>query len=310
MRVSVVIPVYNGEEHLREALESVFGQTHRALEIVVVDDGSTDGTNSLLEDYTDRVLVIHQENAGVSRARNRGVEASSAPLVAFLDQDDLWYEHKLERQVEVFSARPGVSFVYSDLDVIDASGRVSTPRASRSAWARALEWICPLIGGGFHPFPSTVMMKRDVFLQHGGFCSDFVKNLHEDVEFWARLSLAMELTFIDEPLVKYRYEEGKWGREGEDAEGLYQNTVILCRSLMRIHGGDRGMRRYIGRILRHERRKKAVRLVEAGRAAALRGDRREARRCFREGWGVYRGSWVMSGYVRSLAPSRWYGRLF
>ena len=115
--VSVIIPAYNAEAFIGDAIESVCRQSFGAEEILVVDDGSRDGTAGRAGSYP-RVRVIRQENAGVSAARNRGIREASCPLVAFLDADDAWREDKLSKQVETWA--PG-RFVFSDRTATDAA---------------------------------------------------------------------------------------------------------------------------------------------------------------------------------------------
>jgi glycosyltransferase involved in cell wall biosynthesis len=104
--VSCIVPVFNGEQYLREALESVLAQTYRSLEVIVADDGSTDGTAAIVASYGDRVRHLRQDNAGAPAARNLGLQAARGDLIAFLDADDLWQQDKLARQVARFAARP------------------------------------------------------------------------------------------------------------------------------------------------------------------------------------------------------------
>jgi glycosyltransferase involved in cell wall biosynthesis len=106
--VSCVVPVFNGEAYLREALDSILGQTYPHVEPIVVDDGSTDGTEAIARAYGDRVRYVGQANAGPAAARNAGIEASSGDLVAFLDADDLWHPEKLRLQVARFDERAGL----------------------------------------------------------------------------------------------------------------------------------------------------------------------------------------------------------
>src|SRR4029079_2498347 len=103
--VSVIVPVYNGERYLREALESVFAQTYRAIEVIVVDDGSPDDSGTIGQSFPE-VRYIHQTNQGVAAARNNGIEAARGEFFAFLDQDDLWVPEKLNVQVEYFLGHP------------------------------------------------------------------------------------------------------------------------------------------------------------------------------------------------------------
>jgi len=104
--ISCIVPVFNGERFLPEALESIWKQTYFPLEIIVVDDGSTDGTPKIVNRYRDRVRYLKQENAGPSAARNSGIGAARGEFVAFLDVDDLWLPAKLTRQMAQFQSRP------------------------------------------------------------------------------------------------------------------------------------------------------------------------------------------------------------
>ena len=106
MDVSCIIPCYNAERFLGEAIESVIAQTLSPAEIIVIDDGSTDGSAAVAARYADRVEYLRQENAGPAAARNRGIELTHGNFVAFLDADDLWHPEKLERQAAKFTARP------------------------------------------------------------------------------------------------------------------------------------------------------------------------------------------------------------
>jgi len=108
--VSVVMPAYNSEKYISEAIESVIGQTYANWELIVVDDGSTDGTRRIVDRYIrdgGRIRYIHQKNSGPSAARNRGIEASNGRYIALLDSDDIWYVDKLEKQMNFLAANPG-----------------------------------------------------------------------------------------------------------------------------------------------------------------------------------------------------------
>jgi glycosyltransferase involved in cell wall biosynthesis len=104
--VSCIVPVFNGERYLREALDSILGQTHRALEIIVVDDGSTDGTAAIVAGYRESVRYRWQPNAGPATARNTGIRAAIGEFIAFLDADDLWHPKKLATQLDGLAERP------------------------------------------------------------------------------------------------------------------------------------------------------------------------------------------------------------
>lgn len=104
--ISCIVPVFNGERYLREALESIFHQSYHPLEVIIVDDGSTDGTAAVAAAYGEKVTYLRQDNAGPAAARNLGLSVSHGEFVAFLDADDLWHQEKLARQMARFQARP------------------------------------------------------------------------------------------------------------------------------------------------------------------------------------------------------------
>jgi len=108
--VSCIIPVFNGERYLAEALDSILKQGYRPLEIIVVDDGSTDSTAAVANRYRNHVRYLWQPNAGSAAARNLGLSASQGEMVAFLDADDIWHPEKLERQMARFQARPELDY--------------------------------------------------------------------------------------------------------------------------------------------------------------------------------------------------------
>jgi glycosyltransferase involved in cell wall biosynthesis len=108
--VSCIIPVFNGERFLAEAIQSILGQTYKNLEVIVVDDGSTDGTADVVAGFGDAVTYVRQENAGPSTARNRGIQEAHGEFIAFLDADDVWHAEKLEKQLARFRERPELAY--------------------------------------------------------------------------------------------------------------------------------------------------------------------------------------------------------
>ncbi len=110
--VSAIIPVYNGERYLAEAIESILAQTYRPIEIIVVDDGSTDGSASIAKGFSDHVQYFYQSNGGCPAARNTGIKNARGSFFAFLDADDLWTEDKSARQIAVMEADPGLQIVF------------------------------------------------------------------------------------------------------------------------------------------------------------------------------------------------------
>ena len=121
-RVSVIIPTYNSAKYLAEAIDSVLNQTYTNYEIIVIDDGSTDNTVEILEQYQDQIHYLYQENQGVSAARNQGISWAKGELIAFLDADDIFMAHKLEKQVAVFEQEPELGIVNSGFRLIRENG--------------------------------------------------------------------------------------------------------------------------------------------------------------------------------------------
>jgi glycosyltransferase involved in cell wall biosynthesis len=115
--VSCIVPVFNGEPYLRETLDSILAQTHRPLELIVVDDGSTDGSADIIATYGEHIRCHRQENSGPAAARNRGFQAALGSFIASLDADNLWHPEKLRRQVEHFATRPELDVSLTEMQV-------------------------------------------------------------------------------------------------------------------------------------------------------------------------------------------------
>ena len=159
--VSVVIPTYNQPAFLREALASVFAQTFGDFEIIVVNDGSTDDTGEQLEQYGDRIRVITQENQGIGRARNRGMDAATGRYIAFLDHDDLWHPAKLESQVAYMREHPecvgnSVPFEYSS-----TPGKVRFDLGIRGSDGIVPDALQVFAGGQIFLLSSALMIDRE-----------------------------------------------------------------------------------------------------------------------------------------------------
>lgn len=181
-RVSVIIPVYNGEKYLQQTLESVFAQTYTDYEVIVIDDGSTDSTPQILESYKDSIRYVSQENQGVSAARNHGLYLARGELVAFLDADDLFLPHKLAKQVAVFDKFPDLGIVNSgfrilndaDNTIIEVKWWKDIPKLHNEAWLL----YKPVL-------PSAMMFRRFWLEKVGGFDRRFFAG--EDIDITLRM---------------------------------------------------------------------------------------------------------------------------
>ncbi len=238
MNVSVVIPLYNAQDVIRETVQTVLAQTWKDYDIVVVDDGSTDGSGAVVKEFGYRVRYIRQANAGVAAARNRGVAESKGECVAFLDHDDLWDPSKLDKQVRVLETYPKVGMVITDVAHID---RASHPMGILGKGYNPSETFARLFVGGYVPTPSAAMIRRSVLESVGGFDERFNSAGMDDHELWTRIAAHCEIANIPEPLTYHRNREMKsaW-------IGLGHRPVLVTILLDRF-GQDKEKRRYLVR---------------------------------------------------------------
>jgi glycosyltransferase involved in cell wall biosynthesis len=189
--VSVVVPVYNGERYLGEALDSILAQDYDPFEVIVVDDGSDDGGAELARARDVRVLV--QANGGPAAARNAGIAASRGSFVAFLDQDDLWVPGKLAKQIEMLVRRPDLGFVFAHMEIF------LEPGAAWPAWAATTRPNASTPGYT----PGTMMTRRELYTTLGGFDTRY--RSISDAEWLLRARRAgIEDEVMPDVLLRYR----------------------------------------------------------------------------------------------------------
>jgi glycosyltransferase involved in cell wall biosynthesis len=198
--VTVVIPAFNGERYIVAAIESVLAQTWPALECIVVDDGSTDSTSAEVSRFGERVRLIRQTNCGVTRARNRGVALARGEFVAFLDQDDLWFPDKLERQMAALE-RSGATMVLCGVELIGSDGQ-QIGRLRLRAISDLLEGLLTFDGTEAVSCGSTGLLSREGFMQIGRF--DETLGSSADLDLLLRVLLHGRLAYVEEDLVRYR----------------------------------------------------------------------------------------------------------
>lgn len=196
-RVSVIIPAYNRAWVLKEAIDSVLTQEYADFELIVVNDGSTDGTEDVLAGYAG-ITVVEQSNQGVSTARNKGVSHARGTYIAFLDSDDVWLPRKLSVQVGFFLKHPEALICQTQETWVRNGRRVNSgkrhQKQSGMFFERSLE-LC-LVS------PSAVMMKKVFFEQIGGF--DEGLPACEDYDLWLRINAQYPIYLIDQPLIVKR----------------------------------------------------------------------------------------------------------
>lgn len=215
--ISVVIPTYNYGRFIREAIDSVLAQTYAPLEILVVDDGSTDDTEQIVRAYGDRVRYIRQQNAGVGAARNTGIASARGEYVAFLDSDDVWLPEKLAKEIARFETDPELGLVYGGAERFDESGTLSVALDGIEGWIapELLRLERSVISSG-----SGTLLPKRVAEEVGGFDANLQPS--EDWDFCYRVALRHRVGFVPEVLVRYRQHGG----------GLHLNVARMERGMM------------------------------------------------------------------------------
>lgn len=193
--VSVIVPTYNRAWIVAQAIDSVLDQAYANLELIVVDDGSTDATDSLLSDYNDRVIVVRQVNQGVSAARNAGIRAASGDLITLLDSDDSWLPGKVSAQVGFFNTHPQALICQTNEIWIRNGIRVNPGRRHRKSAGMIFEQSLALCLVS----PSAVMMKKSLLEEVGLF--DESLPACEDYDLWLRIAWKHPIHLIDQPLI-------------------------------------------------------------------------------------------------------------
>tara|TARA_B100001769_G_scaffold67478_1_gene50229 strand:- start:247 stop:1083 length:837 start_codon:yes stop_codon:yes gene_type:complete len=196
LKISVIIPTYNRKHTLQRAIDSVLAQTFKPYEIIIVDDGSKDGTKEwLLQNYPS-VQYIHQPNNGVSSARNKGIQISQGSWIALLDSDDEWMPEKLEYQSRFIELNRDSSFCHTNEIWIRNGVRVNQMKKHKKyggdIFKHCLD-ICRIS-------PSSSIIKKDVFEEVGAF--DESLTVCEDYDLWLRVTAKFNILFLDEPLIK------------------------------------------------------------------------------------------------------------
>ena len=211
--VSVIIPAYNVAPYIAEALESLFAQTWRDVEAIVINDGSTDETEEELAPYRDRIVLIKQENSGVMAARNAGLRVARGRYIALLDGDDLWAPRFLERLVGLLESDASVSLAYPNAVFLGSpnfSGRLYQevfPATEPVTFDRVLRRKCHIFG--------SVVMRREALDDVGLFDESLKGQGAEDLDLWLRmLQLGHRFKFTSESLAKYRWRQDSLSNTG------------------------------------------------------------------------------------------------
>jgi len=197
--VSIIIPLYNKEEYIVRALESVLSQSYADYEIIVVDDGSSDRGRFALEPYTSKITYIWQENAGPGAARNRGVRESSGRYIAFLDADDYWLADFLRSSVAFLDCHPSVGVVSTAYFQRDASGCLVTSPGKRKPAEGPIEDFFRVYAESPFCCTGSVLLRKQAFVSIEGFREDL--RTGEDVELWCCLGATTQWGYVAHSMV-------------------------------------------------------------------------------------------------------------
>ena len=196
MDISVIIPTYNRRNTLPRAVESVLNQTYKPIEIIVVDDGSTDGTKEMFSEMYPLVRYIYQVNSGVSSARNTGIKSASGDWIALLDSDDEWLPDKLDRQVKLLQDNAEIRFCHTNEIWIRNNVRINQKKKHQkyggNIFKKCLD-ICRIS-------PSSSLFHTSVINDVGLFDESLV--VCEDYDLWLRITSKYTVLFLDQPLIK------------------------------------------------------------------------------------------------------------
>ncbi len=233
--ISVLMPVWNGEKYVRAAIDSVLSQTLSDIELILVDDGSSDGTADILSSYRDPRLRVHrQDHGGIVQALNFGAAQARAEWIARQDADDVSEPDRLRRQWKGLQGHPDAVLCFTDRELLNQSEEVTRaahfPR-SRSFLALRLCYQCPITH-------STVLFSKAAFHAAGGYHE--AERHAEDYALWSRMLEAGEFVALPEKLVKLRVHEGSVSRQNLEAQLAltFEIAVQNCRRFMGLDAAE------------------------------------------------------------------------
>jgi len=230
MKISVVIPVCNGEKYLAQAVDSVLAQTHRDLELLIVDNGSTDRSVEIATHYDrkdGRIRVLCQPDTGVAAAANRGLEEARGEWVARLDCDDIFLPDKLEKQIAFIRKNPDVRIVGTLGYFINHTGRAIGLVSADGPFTKAEFEDMEVRGEPVFFIHSSTLMHRETMLAIGGYREHFAQA--EDVDLWLRMAEKGHLLLkMPEPLILYRIHRGSLTMSRNAEQRLHHRWVMAC----------------------------------------------------------------------------------
>ena len=259
------MPAFNAERYLGLAIDSILDQTYSSIEILIVDNASTDGTARVIKSYGDKVRYLRQDKKGPGAARNRGLEEARGEYIAFLDSDDLWLPDKTERQVKFLAEHPEFGVVYSQYEYIDENGELYANkfarRCTQTGWVFE-DLLRHELGLGI----GTMMIRRSSLEKAGNFNEKLITA--EDTDFFIRLAKYCQFGHIEGPVARYRSHQESLTKQQGVPRGTFKSLDYLVERYPELHPSKSSLMSYAY----------AVRHFTRGRGAFHKGDYRETRR--------------------------------
>lgn len=204
--ISIIMPAFNSDKYIGDAIESVLQQTYQNFELIVVNDGSVDRTEDILKNYANSIHHIHQSNQGVASARNKGILAARGEYISFLDSDDVWFMNTLKLQYEHLAGNSDIGLVYGEMQLFDHTGTLDKKWSTNLERKRPEGYIFQDLVLSCLFGLSTVMVRRNVLNDVGLFDKNLPSG--EDYDLWLRIAAKYKIGYIPEKLMRYRQHSG------------------------------------------------------------------------------------------------------
>lgn len=291
--VSVVIPTYNRAGLIAQSIRSALAQTHRNLEIIVVDDGSTDNTKEVVASFGPSIQYFYKANSGPSPTRNLGIQKAKGEYVAFLDSDDLWEPTKIEKQLRCFEQNPQAAMVSTNYRLIDLQGRIIKDPGSKPGYIPSDFIVKDMLQIKF-PFATPAFVIRKSVLEKIGAFNENLK-ISEDLDLLIRIGVNYQIGYVDEVLVSVRMHDNHLMRETPRYQVWLDSVHVLESHQDAIRKRLPDMNKYLANFY-----------SRAGNSALLLGNRSKAFEIYRQA--VRYQPFGLKGYkdcVRCLLPMKY-----
>ena len=262
MRVSVILPAYNSQMSINKAIDSILKQSYKDIEIIIVDDGSTDSTRNIVQEYSTQIHYFYQGNAGVCAARNKGVELANGQWIAFIDHDDEWHCEKISRQIKIVKDNSSLRWCATNYYYDDGHQRVAACNPNRAVrFMKGKDFVSDFfiaLGKNIiRIMPTTVLISKEAYHEVGGF-QDGLKRC-EDTDLWCRMGMKyQEMGYLPEPLATRYLEIGvpadvaelrRKAKTGEDMRAILAKYFDDARNMDRLESYDVFVQRPLRRTL-------------------------------------------------------------